>query len=556
MLTAARLPGDGWNRKVVAFFPTEPLLHRMSALSPEYLRCACHCTTSSCSPRSIHRATFTAGSRCVTGKLVVDAVLDAHPTARGLAAQARRPDRLPRARWQSRRRVHLDGVRDVATLPDEVTGPRPPASTTVALRHDATCSTRSLGTAAEMLGDTPGSMSRSARSRLYRGGAAALRPRATCRRSSTCARAAGGRDNRQRRARPRPWLQALPAADEGFAGLVVTLRQGRLGDRERRIGDRAAGSCSACSRQTANAPSGVAWAGGAPRLDRRARPGHERRWPRRRQPAACNTRPSSTCSTGVRSVRYPPSSAYGSAGLPTPRPRGRCRWHRTPGHPATRQRRRRSIEDDRPAGAGENQPARLERRLGVRQPGAGRESAPALIDGLGLRGYRIGSGRGVDQARQLHPGRSGRRAADVAAPSGDVRRRVADATVPSCAASEVRLVGFGAGGDEAPEPGRARAHERAPDERAGHRSPTRTVEGCRPRCSATTSPTPCWTSCSSPSPTATPRGREPATLPVLGTAPPGGESSRTQTPPGPQPPRPGCHGVEPDDGDRQRRRRR
>ena len=71
------------------------------------------------------------------------------------------------------------------------------------------------------------------------------------------------------------------------------------------------------------------------------------------------------------------------------------------------------------------------------------DSAGRLIDAAGAKGLRIGHGRGVDQARQLHPGR--RRAArptTCCALMVEVQRRVLDATGVRLE-PETRLVGFG-----------------------------------------------------------------------------------------------------------------
>ena len=78
-------------------------------------------------------------------------------------------------------------------------------------------------------------------------------------------------------------------------------------------------------------------------------------------------------------------------------------------------------------------------------PVPGEVSAGALIDGLGLRGLRIGSAWVSDKHANFIQGSEGGSAADVRAVIEEVRRRVADGTGYRLR-SEVRLVGFDAEG--------------------------------------------------------------------------------------------------------------
>jgi UDP-N-acetylmuramate dehydrogenase len=79
-------------------------------------------------------------------------------------------------------------------------------------------------------------------------------------------------------------------------------------------------------------------------------------------------------------------------------------------------------------------------------PVPGEVSAGGLIDGLGLRGHRIGTAEVSTKHANFIQADPGGRAADVVALIRDVRRRVADAT-GYVLRSEVRLVGFGPDGD-------------------------------------------------------------------------------------------------------------
>jgi UDP-N-acetylmuramate dehydrogenase len=75
-------------------------------------------------------------------------------------------------------------------------------------------------------------------------------------------------------------------------------------------------------------------------------------------------------------------------------------------------------------------------------PVPGEVSAGALVDGLGLRGLRIGSAWVSEKHANFVQAAEGGSAADVRALIEEVRRRVADATGIRLR-SEVRLVGFG-----------------------------------------------------------------------------------------------------------------
>lgn len=74
-------------------------------------------------------------------------------------------------------------------------------------------------------------------------------------------------------------------------------------------------------------------------------------------------------------------------------------------------------------------------------PVPGEVAAGALVDGLGLRGFRIGSAHVSEKHANFIQGSEGGSAADVRAVMEEVRRRVAEAT-GYVLRSEVRLVGF------------------------------------------------------------------------------------------------------------------
>lgn len=74
-------------------------------------------------------------------------------------------------------------------------------------------------------------------------------------------------------------------------------------------------------------------------------------------------------------------------------------------------------------------------------PVPGEVTAGGLVDGLGLRGFRIGSAHVSEKHANFIQGSEGGSAADVRAVMEEVRRRVADATGYHLR-SEVRLVGF------------------------------------------------------------------------------------------------------------------
>jgi len=79
-------------------------------------------------------------------------------------------------------------------------------------------------------------------------------------------------------------------------------------------------------------------------------------------------------------------------------------------------------------------------------PEPGRVSAGALIDGLGLRGLRIGSAEVSTKHANFIQADEGGRSADVVALMAEVRRRVEDA-LGYRMRSEIRLLGFDQGGD-------------------------------------------------------------------------------------------------------------
>ena len=107
VLSAARGSGDGWRRVVAVFQPNR--FNRMAVMSPAYRDAFVDADLVVITDIYPSGTTPIPG---VTGKLVVNAVLDAHPTTR-LAWMPRRSgsDRLPRRGTARRRRLHLDGLR-------------------------------------------------------------------------------------------------------------------------------------------------------------------------------------------------------------------------------------------------------------------------------------------------------------------------------------------------------------------------------------------------------------------------------------------------------------
>ena len=116
VLAAARTSGDGWRRVVAVFQPNR--YNRMSVMSPEYADAFVDADVVVITDVYASGTTPIPG---VTGKLVVNAVLDHHPTARVV--------------WLPRRADLVDhvaallrpgdvcismGCGDIATLPDEV----------------------------------------------------------------------------------------------------------------------------------------------------------------------------------------------------------------------------------------------------------------------------------------------------------------------------------------------------------------------------------------------------------------------------------------------------
>jgi UDP-N-acetylmuramate dehydrogenase len=79
-------------------------------------------------------------------------------------------------------------------------------------------------------------------------------------------------------------------------------------------------------------------------------------------------------------------------------------------------------------------------------PIPGELAAGALIDQIGLRGFRIGTAHVSDKHANFIQADDGGAAADVRAVMDEVRRRVEDETGHRLR-SEVRMVGFGDAGD-------------------------------------------------------------------------------------------------------------
>ena len=116
VLTAARTSGDGWSRVVAVFQPNR--YNRMSVLSPEYRDAFVEADVVVLTDIYASGTTPIPG---VTGKLVVDAVLDAHPDAR-VVWLPRRDDLIEYLAGTLRAGdVCISmGCGDVANLPDEV----------------------------------------------------------------------------------------------------------------------------------------------------------------------------------------------------------------------------------------------------------------------------------------------------------------------------------------------------------------------------------------------------------------------------------------------------
>jgi UDP-N-acetylmuramate--alanine ligase len=116
VLAAARSSGDGWNRLVAVFQPNR--YNRMSVLSPEYRDAFVDADLVVLTDIYPSGTTPIPG---VTGKLVVDAVLDAHPDTK-MVWLPRRADLVEYlARHLRDGDVSISmGCGDVAALPDEV----------------------------------------------------------------------------------------------------------------------------------------------------------------------------------------------------------------------------------------------------------------------------------------------------------------------------------------------------------------------------------------------------------------------------------------------------
>ncbi|MEY2581797.1 MAG: UDP-N-acetylmuramate--alanine ligase [Ilumatobacteraceae bacterium] len=116
VLSAARSSGDGWRRVVAVFQPNR--FNRMAVMSPTYRDAF---VDADLVVLTDIYASGTAPIPGVTGKLVVNAVLDAHPTTR-LAWMPRRGDLIDYLAKELRDGdVCISmGCGDIATLPDEV----------------------------------------------------------------------------------------------------------------------------------------------------------------------------------------------------------------------------------------------------------------------------------------------------------------------------------------------------------------------------------------------------------------------------------------------------
>ncbi len=107
VLSAARSSGDGWRRLVAVFQPNR--FNRMAIMSPAYRDAF---VDADLVVLTDIYASGTAPIPGVTGKLVVNAVLDAHPDDTACVdAPASGSHRLPRQGTARRRCLHLDGMR-------------------------------------------------------------------------------------------------------------------------------------------------------------------------------------------------------------------------------------------------------------------------------------------------------------------------------------------------------------------------------------------------------------------------------------------------------------
>lgn len=239
----------------------------------------------------------------------------------------------------------------------------------------------------------------------------------------------------------------LLVADEGFAGLVVTL--GEVGTRVELGADTATAGAAVLlpvlARRTATAGlRGFEWAvgvpgsiGGAVRMNAG---GHGA------DMASCLTRATVLdLTTGERSAR-----AASDLGL-------RFRGSNLGAHelvvdaqiavqPGDAEAAKAELEEI-VRWRRENQPGGQNAGSVFVNPVPGEVSAGALIDGLGLRGHRIGTAEVSTKHANFIQADPGGRAADVVALIRDVRRRVAEST-GFVLRSEVRLVGFGTDGEE------------------------------------------------------------------------------------------------------------
>ncbi len=239
----------------------------------------------------------------------------------------------------------------------------------------------------------------------------------------------------------------LLVADDGFAGLVVTLGQFgtaiELGPDWARAGG--AVLLPQLARQTANAAlRGFEWAvgvpgsiGGAVRMNAG---GHGA------DMAGCLRRATIyDLATGRRTERTPAELGlrFRGSNLTASEVVVDAQIALTPGDAAAAK----AEIDEIVRWRRQNQPGGQNAGSVFVNPVPGEVSAGGLIDGLGLRGHRIGSAEVSTKHANFIQADVGGRAADVGALIRDVRRRVADAT-GYVLRSEVRLVGFGADGHE------------------------------------------------------------------------------------------------------------